>query len=1095
MKPNSMENSYNYYKRVLLLSATLLSISLIFATALGSYNHFESFIAKQANRLQTERDYVEIRTDQFTTRLKMFANLHEETEAMHFHDRSQYSSFLADLRRHNGVLLGSPLTADLPYIFLQAPTDNNSAEALRTDTLSLLQDFTPAVAIRTRELGRTLDNFIYTRDGQFLAFLSPDDSEIRHVLQSYPIAEIIQSQIQPTEAALQKYDLSYLKKHRVFWVAPHREALTGKLATYYGVPIFTDGQINEVIVVRVTSANFNYFFTAADRPKGFFVASKDRKIVFGLDDGSFKGAELDWINHFKAAKTFQLPGRGEVKLGRDGGVFYLSQLVNNGEWLAVYTFDWRIVAKALYPNCIPLFLLTLFIISLIWWSITFFDKKVLIPFYRKSAALYESEVFNRTVVSTAPVGLSVIGLQDRRIIFENDIAAELLDQTQIDHLRFYQDVLEEHAITLSQHERVSFEKAIVRQPGTPPLELDLTVAQTRYLNHDVLLFSLLDISKRKETERLLIDAKTAANQANNAKTMFVANVSHEIRTPLHGALGNLELLGLEVTDAPARARISTINRSLNSLLNIVNKILDLTRIEAEELHVHNQPFDLIETIEQCAQTYAPLIAKKGMRFYFILEFVPETLMYGDSQRISQIVINLLSNAYKFTEHGVIIVRIKRPNKGQICIEVADSGCGIPPTLQKDIYQPFVQNLAGDRLYTEGTGLGLSLCKHLAELLGGSIELESEMEIGSIFSVHIPLQNTDIPVPRLAMFNQLQDQAVTLYCDNPDWRKNLRLLMGCYGMRVQTLDSLTALENGDKPQVLVCATSFPGFLLPPDIIEGCRQVVNISPDGPLSLQREGRLIRVGAFSVFEILNALASCFGITPDISPICEQEVLSDYQALAILVAEDDPVNRMLIRQQLSVLGLNNTRYVENGQEAYALCQHQPFDLLITDLHMPLMGGEELLARLRAEGQRMPVVVTTASLIKQGEFDAVLHKPVGLEQLKSALTSLLSHLSLPTEPQQKTLSITDDMIRAEFLRGWDEDRQQIEQAITAGDITALRDTLHRLKGALLILGLHTEAEQCQALHHDCSTLSSAQMQTGWETLSEKIERQASPWRC
>lgn len=1093
MKPNSMENSYNYYKRVLLLSATLLSISLIFATALGSYNHFESFIAKQANRLQTERDYVEIRTDQFTTRLKMFANLHEETEAMHFHDRSQYSQFLANLRSHNGVLLGSPLTGNLPYIFLQA-LNGNSPDTLQADTLSLLQDFTPAVAIRTRELGRTLDNFIYTRDGKFLAFLSPDDREIRRVLQSYPIAEIIQSQIQPTEQALEKYDISYLKKHRVFWVAPHREALTGKLATYYAVPIFTDDKINEVIVIRVTSANFNYFFTAADRPKGFFVASKDRKIVFGLDGGDFKGAELSWIEQFKAAQTFKLPERGEVKLGRNGGVFYLSQLVNNGEWLAVYTFDWHIVAKALYPNCLPLLLITLFIISLIWWSIAFFDKKVLIPFYRKSTALYESEVFNRTVVSTAPVGLSVIGLQDRRIIFENDIAAELLDQVQLDHQRFYQDVLEEHQDMLSQNEHATFEKAIVKQPGTPPLELDLTVAHTRYLNHDVLLFSLLDISKRKETERLLIDAKTAANQANNAKTMFVANVSHEIRTPLHGALGNLELLGLEVTDAPARARINTINRSLNSLLNIVNKILDLTRIEAEELHVHHQPFDLIETIEQCAQTYAPLIAKKGVRFYFILEFVPETLMYGDSQRISQIVINLLSNAYKFTERGVIILRIKRPEEGQICIEVADSGCGIPPELKKDIYQPFVQNLAGDHLYTEGTGLGLSLCKHLTELLGGSIELESEMEIGSIFSVHIPLQNTDTPVPRLAMFNQLQDQAVTLYCDNPDWQKTLRLLMRCYGMQIQTIDSLSALKSSDMPQVLVCATSFPGFILPPEILAGCRQIVNITPHGPLSLQREGCLVSVGAFSVLEILNALASCFGITPDIKPVSEQEVLNDYQALAILVAEDDPVNRMLIRQQLSVLGLNNARYVENGQEAFALCQRQAFDLLITDLHMPLMGGEELLARLRAAGQQMPVVVTTATLIKQGEFDAVLHKPVGLDQLKSALTSLLSHPSLPVEPQQKTWSITDEMIRAEFLKGWDDDRRQIMQAIATRDITALRDTLHRLKGALLILNLRAEAEQCQLLHHDCSVLSSEQMQQVWGPLDSEIEHQAARWR-
>lgn len=1087
MERDSMKNSYNYHKRVLILSATLLSVSLLFATLLGTYNHFESFIAKQANVLQSERDYVEIRTDQFTTRLKMFANLHEETEKTHIHDLNQQRQFLAELDQRNGVLLGSTLTEGLPYIFLKTPS---GSETLNPDTLSLLQDFTPAVAIRTRELGRTLDNFIYTPDGKFLAFLSPDDREIRHVLQSYPIAEIIQSQIQPTEAARQQHSLDYLLKHRVFWVAPHREALTGKLATYYAVPIFTHNKISEVVVIRITSDNFNYFFASPDRPEGFFVASQDRKIVFGLTSHAYSAKEVDWISTFKESKTFKMPGAGGVSLSHQNGVFYLSQQVNNGEWLAVYAFDWKTAVAALYQQCIPLFLITLFIIGLIWWTIAFFDKKVLMTFYRKSIALYESEVFNRTVVSTAPVGLSVVSLHDGEIIFENDTAAELLNQAKIQYPGFYQQLVKEYADTLSQDEYASFEKAI---PNTS-LELGFTVSRTRYLNHDVLLFSLLDISKRKEAERLLIDAKTAANQANNAKTMFVANVSHEIRTPLHGALGNLELLSLEVNDAPARARITTINRSLKSLLNIVNKILDLTRIEAEELHVHNQPFDLIETIEQCAQTYAPLIAKKGVRFYFILEFVPTTLLFGDSQRISQIIINLLSNAYKFTDSGVIILRIKPQDEKTLCIAVADSGCGIPEDLQKNIYQPFVQNLAGDNHYTEGTGLGLSLCKHLTELMGGTIELESEPEIGSIFSVRIPLQYTGIPVPRLAMFTQLEDRTVTLYCDYPDWQRTLHLLMARYGVQIRTIDSLAELEKDEKPQVLICATSFPGFTLPRDIASTCEHVVLIAPDGPLSLQRDGNLVKVSAFSVFEILNAISSCFGITPDLQPVGAQEVLSDFQSLNLLVAEDDPVNRMLIRQQLAVLGLNNVHYVENGEEAFNVCLHKPVDLVISDLHMPKMGGEELLSRLRAAGLSVPLVVTTATLIKQGKFDAVLHKPVSLKQLRDALFPLLNHHALPVAHDVQPMpTITDELIRAEFLKGWGADQEQIKQAIAAKDMAELRHCLHRLKGALSVLALPDEAEQCQALHHGCAALPPEQVQARWEALLTTIEHHTTGW--
>ncbi|CNK97340.1 hybrid sensory kinase in two-component regulatory system with RcsB and YojN [Yersinia enterocolitica] len=1093
MKPSGMENSYNYYKRVLLLSATLLSISLLLATLLGGYTQFESFITKQTNVLQVERDYVEIRTDQFTTRLKMFANLHEETETIHSHNRGQYELFIDQLRASQGVLLGSSLTNSLHYIFLLTPQSFTNSNVLNASTLSLLQDFAPAVAIRSRELGRTLDNFVYTRDGRFLAFLSPHDEEIRRILQSYPIDEIIQSQIQPTEQALKKYSLDYLRKKRVFWVPPHREALTGQLASYYAVPIFTEGKINEMVVVRVTSANFNYFFVSPDRPKGFFVASKDRQIVFGLDDSVFKGSELNWIDRFKTEETFKLPGRGEARLGHSGGVFYLSQLVNNGEWLAVYAFDWRSVASALYSTYIPLLAIILFIIGIIWWSISFFDKKVLIPFYRKSAALYESEVFNRTVVATAPVGLAVIDQQDRHIIFENDIAAELLNQAQQDHSYFYQQILEEHTEIFLHRENASLEKVISRPSGLPPLEIDLTVVRTRYLNHDVLLFSLLDISKRKETERLLIDAKSIATQANKAKTMFVANVSHEIRNPLHGALGNLELLELEVTEPPALARIDTINRSLHSLLSIVNKILDLTRIEAEELHINNRPFDLIETLEQCVQTYAPLIVKKNVRFYFIMGFVPKTLFYGDSQRISQIVINLLSNAYKFTDSGVITLRIQQSKEGLLGISVADSGCGISQDMQKSVYQPFVQDQASGSHPIEGTGLGLSLCEHLAKLMDGSIELESEVGIGSIFTVHIPLLSTATPVPRLTAFTSLCSQTISLYCDNPNWQHSLHLLMECYGLSITTIHSLAALEQNETPQVLVCATSHPGFILPQNVINGCQQVVHITPDGPLSLQREGDLVSVSAFSVFQILSSLASCFGITPDIKAVKAQKMLSTYQTRTILVAEDNSVNRMLIRQQLSVLGLNNVCYVENGQQAFEQCQRQTFDLVITDLHMPQMGGEELMARLRAIGQHMPVAVITATLIKEGEFDAVLHKPVGLEQLQDTLALLLGQVSLPSEPLPTLLPITDDMIRAEFLKGWDSDRQQIEQAIVSGDITELRSLLHRVEGALLVLNLRAEAVLCKALHDACFTLSHAQMHKNWQPIKVMITGQVAGW--
>ena len=578
--------------------------------------------------------------------------------------------------------------------------------------------------------------------------------------------------------------------------------------------------------------------------------------------------------------------------------------------------------------------------------------------------------------------------------------------------------------------------------------IDLFVNDARVGDDIIFTGTIRDVTDRKKTEEIREAAHNTAIESAKLKSDFLANMSHEIRTPMNGVIGMTEMLLMSELDVNQQDLAQTVKESAESLLVIINDILDYSKIEAGKLEIHEREFNLLNMVESSFDLLASVAEKKQIGIaFFIDQSVPLTIE-SDPVRLRQVIINLLNNALKFTEHGYVILHIEQSKAGELKFSIIDTGIGIPEDHVATLFDMFSQVDSSMSREHGGTGLGLAICKQLVNLMGGDISVHSIQNVGSTFWFTIQVEQPEHPQQpyivapsRVLMLNpelvlsqyyrkqmqqwqmkptivsnvnhlirQSKDDEFDLIAIDVDaifleFQQDYGVLSVLAALRENTtspvilyalpcqLRKLETLTLGDSVKLLSKPIKHSAIkqlfqdLMSSDI-EEAKQISK----PVLAIEGEKKPAKKKATNDQKIrVNGEVEAADVIPKSTPDNIQKV-ANYR---VLLAEDNRVNQKVA---VAILGKFNCDVIvaENGEVAVVMAEKETFDIIFMDCQMPIMDGYEATENIRQLTDdyqaNIPVIAFTAHAMKDDDtkckesgMDDYLSKPIDIGELKSVL--------------------------------------------------------------------------------------------------------------
>ncbi|MBU9676287.1 response regulator [Burkholderia multivorans] len=1078
-KPGELHLLGRYQKRLLYGGGVAMTVTILLAVTIGAVAAIRTYIADSRSTFLAHKALllVEVETKQAAMRRGVY-----NAELLWADRRRPRDELVKEFAEKGGRLVVQPSKHVDPQLLMGELAHGQRASDY-ADYLALFEEQAYSTSASAKQRGQAMSGYAFNVDDTFISIVPPPPG-------GDPVATLgakdttgLIREVAPTIGDLHdpRYDRMLLESRKVFWLPPSRDPLTGvesfrlvQPGFEHGKPfvVFVSDLPTDVLRKQLGQVPYDGEFLLLD-PAGNVLLEAD----IARETGEHLAERVQRLSGWKQA--FQ---RFDARYEK--GVFTIGERLSDTGWALVYAYTWRTVVNALLPDLAIRAAAAFVIIALMWAFLLYFNRTVFTPLYRRAKQVFDSEHLNRSIIAMAPFGLGLLSVRTGSMMLENGVmaryrsAADAADGTSPLHLRFLEIFTRWRHAHPHRTPAEPLDAELSVEIDGRISELAVSLVKTRYQGEPVLLCGFSDITARKHTERKLDEARRAADDANRAKSTFVATISHEIRTPLNAILGNLELLGRSRLSTLQRDRLATITSSSHALLGVINDVLDFSKAESGQMSVETIAFDVVDVVEQVCVMFAPIAADKGIEL--ACRFDPElaSRYLGDPVRVRQIVANLVSNALKFTDEGHVVVDVCERG-GRLEIAVGDTGIGIEPERHAFIFDAFTQADATIARRFGGTGLGLALCKRMADLMGGTLTVDSEPGRGSTFVLSLSARHArEASGERRGAFAGRPH--VALVSAAAGWRDSIMRHLSCWG-----IDAVRVSHPAEVPDGCDIAIVF-GHPRPWPVSDEAALrrrmpwTIDASADGPRTPVVLGSRVSVSCYAIGGLYAALARALGDPGEIDAAGAADVPQEAPIrVKLLVVEDHPVNRALLKDQFDTLGYD-ADLADNGVEALRRMSETAYDLVMTDLSMPVMDGYRFAKIVRWMGYTLPIIAITAHAsidelrrCESAGLSEVLTKPMSLAQIDAVVRRQVRY-SQRIEPADVEAGETPSALwqlngelRDVLAETTFDAIVRTRAAIATGDLDEVSRQAHAIKGAFAMVQKREIVEICSAIEARC----------------------------